>query len=208
GEFTASLVPEPEPEASESIVDPEPLADEAAGHDHGERAEEDEHAAALSWRLRAADERCEEEAARDPCGGDPEDGELEMPGPEEVVRKPAGEIEAVECSRLHAVVRKRPAGEGLEEEEHRHHREEEPGGPLTRRELPRDEPVVVRVSGALLPSPPEIVELAEREQNEPERAEQRDQAEPAPQIRRRGRHVARPRFVRPVVRIRVVLARP
>jgi hypothetical protein len=111
------------------------------------------------------------------------------------------------CARLHAVVRERPAGEGLEEEEYRHDREEEPGSPLARRELPVDEPVVVPVSRALLASPPEIVELAEREQNEPERAEQRDQAESAPQIRRRGRHVARPRFVRPVVRVRVVLAR-
>ena len=146
-------MPEPEPEASESIVDPEPLADEAAGHDKGERAEEHEHAAALPWRLRAAHERREEEPARDPCGGDPEDGELEMPGPEKVVRQPPSEIEAVECSRLHAVVRERPAGEGLEEEEHRHDREEEPRGPLARRELPADEPVVVPVSGAVLASP-------------------------------------------------------
>ena len=74
---------------------------------------------ALPARLGAADERREEEAARHPGGGDPEDGELEVPGAQQVVGEAAREVEAVEGARLDAVVGEGAAGEGLEQEQQR-----------------------------------------------------------------------------------------
>ena len=45
-----------------------------AGDDEGQRAQEHDHADALPFRISAADQRRQEEAARHPGGGDPEDG--------------------------------------------------------------------------------------------------------------------------------------
>ena len=97
-------------------------------------------------RLGAADERREEEAARHPGGGDPEDRELQVPGAQQVVGEPAREVEAVEGARLDAVVGERAAGERLEQEQQRDDREVEADRPLARRERPARERAVVRVS--------------------------------------------------------------
>ena len=204
-EILRALVAEPEPEIAEPIVDAEALADEATADDDGKRAEQRERAETLHRWFLTADEWCEEETTRDPRGGDPENGELEMPGAKQVVRQPAREIETVEAPgrRDNALARHRRASAA---EEHDHDREVEPHRLLARRRLPTDQPAVLCMAGSFVPFPPEIVELAECKQDRAEATEQCDQAERAPEVGRRGRDVADQRLVRPVVGVRVVLA--
>ena len=94
-----ALVAEPEPEVAQAVVDAQPLAAEAPEDDDGESGEQREDARPLPAGLGAADDRGEEEAARHPGGGDPEDGELEVEGPQQVVGEEPREVEAVEGAR-------------------------------------------------------------------------------------------------------------
>src|SRR5262249_44858401 len=108
-EILGALMAEPEPEAAERVVDAEVLAEQAAENHDRERAEEHQGAQALTAWLVAADQRREEQATRDPGGGDPEDRQLQVPRAQEVVREPSRQVETVEPARLDAVVRQRPA---------------------------------------------------------------------------------------------------
>src|SRR5262249_46828773 len=139
-----ALMAEPEPELSELVVDPEELTGEAAEDDHRQRSEKGEHSGLLSSRLAPSDQRSEEQSSRDPGRRDPEDRELEMPGPQEVVGKPGREIEAVEGSGLDPIMGERAPREGLQQEEQRDHSEVQAGGLLARCQLPARQPVLVR----------------------------------------------------------------
>ena len=170
--------------------------------------EQRENARPLPAGLGAAHDRGEEEAARHPGGGDPEDGELEVEGPQQVVGEDPREVDAVEGARLDAVVGEGAPGERLEQEEQRDDAEVEAHRLLARREGPAGERAVVRVPARRGAVPAEVVEPADDEEDGPEAREQGDEAERAPQVGRGARPVADGRLVRPVVRVGVVLAGP
>ena len=193
---------------AQAVVDAQPLADQAAEDDDGEGDEQHEDARPLPARLGAADDRREEEAARHPGGGDPEDGELEVQGPQQVVGEEPREVEAVEGARLDAVVGEGAAGERLEQEQQRDDAEVEADRLLARGQGPAGERAVVRVPARRRAVPAEVVEAADGEQDGAEAAEQRDEAERAPEVGRRARPVADRRLVRPVVGVGVVLPGP
>jgi hypothetical protein len=115
-------------------VDARELAGEAARDDDDERAQEPEREPALPPRLPLRDHRREEDPGREVRGRDEEDRQLEMPGPDEVVRQPVGEVEAKEARDLGAIVLRRGADEGLDEKQRRHGKEEPDGRALRRGE--------------------------------------------------------------------------
>ncbi len=201
-----ALVAEPEPQAAEAVVEAQPLAAEAAEDDDGEGREQREHTRALPAGLGAADDRREEEAAGHPGGGDPEDGELEVEGSQEVVGKKVRQVDPVERPRLDTIVGERAPGERLEQEQQRDDAEVEADRLLAGRQGPAGDRAVVRVP-ARRAVPAEVVEAAEGEQDGPESREQRDEAERAPEIGGGARPVADGRLVGPVVGVGVVLAR-
>ena len=196
---------EPEPESAQAVVDAQPLAAEAPEDDDGKSGEEREHARSLPAGLGSADDRGQEEAARHPGGGDPEDGELQVKGSQQVVGEEPREVEAVEGARLDAVVGEGAPGEGLEQEEERDDAEVEARRLLARRQGPAREHAVVRLPTRRGAVPAEVVEPADSEQDGAEPGQQGDEAERAPQVGRGARPVADRRLVRPVVRVGVVL---
>ena len=192
--------------AAEPVVDAQPLAEEAPEHHHDECDEQHDRRRAAGPAARAAHERRQEEPAAHPRGGDPED-------------RRAGDARCgAGCRAASARGRSRrrrraPPGSG------RGRRRPGSGAgrarPRRRRTCrvarwlgvsfqPRAR-LSCRWPAPSSPPQPRIVELAEGEQDDAEPAEQRDQAEGAPQVGRRGRAVADQRLVGPVVRVGVVL---
>ena len=178
---------------------------EASEDDDGEGGEQREHPRPLPARLGAADDRREEETARHPGGGDPEDGELEVEGPQQVVGEEPREVETVEGSRLDAIVGESAPGQGLEQEQERDDAEVERGRPLARGQGPARESAVVRLPARRRAVPAEVVEPADGEQDGAQPGEQGHEAQRAPQVRGRARPIADRRLVGPVVRVGVVL---
>src|SRR5262249_47080629 len=77
-----TLVAEPEPDVpGELLLDAQPLAGQRAADHEDQGGEQDVDAQALALRLAAADGRGHEQAGRQPGGRDPEDAELQVPGP-------------------------------------------------------------------------------------------------------------------------------
>ena len=149
-------MPEPEPQTAQLVVDAQVLPEQAAEDHHCQCTEESVHAGFLATRLLATHPGRQEKAAAYPGRSDPEDRELEVPGAHQRVGQEPSEVEAVEASRLHAVVGKRASQERLRQEEERHHGKEPPGGPLARRQFESRGSGVRGVGGiALHPSSPD-----------------------------------------------------
>src|ERR1039457_2400700 len=87
-----TLVPEPEPELPQFVVNAEGLACQAADDDHHQRPEECVDAGPLVSGLLATDPRRQEKAAAHPGRRDPEDGGLEVPGTCQGLGQPAGDF--------------------------------------------------------------------------------------------------------------------
>ena len=157
--------------------------------------------------LAARDHRRQEDAGRHERGRDPEQRQLHVPGPHQVVREDLREVEAEEAAELRAVVLRRGADERLDQEQRRHH-EEEPGArPLRRRQ--RDVAgSAERQRGLLAPVPAEEAPAPEDAEQDPDPAEQRDQRQHAPDDHVRRRLVVDARLGRPVVGVGVAAARP
>ncbi len=206
-EVLAALVAQPEPQAAQVAVDARELPEEAAEDHDGQGAEEQEHAGLLALGLDPAHERRQEETPAHPGRGDPEDRQLEVPGPREVVRQDACEVEAVEAPGFDAVVRQGAAQGRLAQEQQRHHREEEAHGLLAGREGPGVEPPLFRVPPARLAAPAQVVELPEDEEDEAQAAQQRDEAHGAPQVGGGRGGVAHQGLVGPAVGVGVGLPR-
>jgi hypothetical protein len=74
-------MPDPKPEVTESVFDPQPLPDETPDDDEHERTEEHVGASPLPPRLLSPHERSQEEPAGYPGRRHPEDHELQVPRP-------------------------------------------------------------------------------------------------------------------------------
>jgi hypothetical protein len=73
--------------------------------------------AALPGGLAAAEHARDEQGTADISGGDPQDRQLQMPGAQEVAGQEPGEIDAVEATRIGAVMRHTAADQSLTEEQ-------------------------------------------------------------------------------------------
>jgi hypothetical protein len=132
-----------------------------------------------TW-LAARDDRGQEDARGQERRRDPEDGQLQVPYAGEVVRQPAGQIDAEEAGDVGAVVLARRTYQGLDEEEQAYHEEEPRGGALRRGQgyLPRTAEGD-RVRLPALPAEPVTPPAEDREQRA-DPGEQRDQRQDAP----------------------------
>src|SRR5512135_656015 len=111
-----------------------PISDQGAEDHDRERAEQRVGQDVLPPGLPAGDDRGEEDAGGEERRGHPEDRQLHVPGPGQVVREQLGQVEAEEGGDVGPVVLAGRAHERLREEQHPDD-EEEPGGrPLRRGE--------------------------------------------------------------------------
>ena len=180
-------------------------ADQRPEDHHRQRAEQREGKLALVPRLAAGDHRRQEDPGRDERGGHPEQRELDMPGPHQVVREQLGQVEAEEAVDLRAVVLAGGADEGLDQEQRRHHEEEPRRRPLRRRQrhVPRRAEAERRLLAAV---PAEVAPPAtEGAEEQADAAQQRDQRQHRPDDDVGGRLVVDARLGRPVVRVGVVV---
>src|ERR1019366_9253427 len=194
---------QPKPQRSELVVDAQSLARQAAKHDHGQGDQKDEYAKPLSLRFCAANQRCQEQSAGNPRSRDPKDGQLQVPGAGQVVRQKPGEVEAVEGTRLYAIMGKRAAHRRLQEKQDGNDCEVHAKHILARRDLPAVNGPFGHMHVSRSPAPPEVVETSENKQHQPEATEETNQTQGAPQVGGRSRSVSRQRFKWPIVRIRV-----
>ena len=101
-----TLVTEPEIHVEvEVLLDAEPFAGHRADDHDEQRAEQHVNADLLEFRLAAAQRRGEIETGGEPCGRDPEDAELGVPGPGYGVGQDFRQRETVEVVTLDRIVR-------------------------------------------------------------------------------------------------------
>ncbi len=98
--------------------------------------------------------------------------------------------------------------EALQQEQCGDHAEVLPRGPLARRQLPSGKAALVEMGRRLFAAPPEVVELAEEEEDGADATQERDQAQCAPEVGGAARAVGDQRLVRPVVGVGVVFPGP
>ena len=94
---------QPEPGLAQGAVDAQVFSEQAAEYDDRQGRQQDDDAGSLPAGFRAADERDQQKAPRDPGGGDPEDRELKMPRAGERVGEQVRQIDAVERPRFDAL---------------------------------------------------------------------------------------------------------
>ena len=194
------------PPVGDHPVDGQRLADQRAEHHHRDRAEQHVRQQALTARLAAGDERHQEDAAGQKRRRSPEQRQLHVPGPGQVVRQHPGQIQAEERRQVGPVVLGGRAQQRLRQEQHRHDREEPDGGPLGRRQA-HLAGLAERQRGRLGAVPADLLAPpAVDGEHDPDAAEQRDQRQRRPHDHRRGRTVVDPRLGRPVVGVAVVVA--
>jgi hypothetical protein len=194
------------PNHDQALLDARQLAEKAAYDDDHECAEEGEREPVLTPRLAPRDHGGEEDPRSEVGSRHPEDGELQVPRAHAVVREPGGEVDAEEARDVGAVVLRGGADERLHEEEPRHREEEPCGRALRGRDL--DVARCPERERLLLASvPAEEVPPAEGAEEEADAAEEGDEREDAPDDHVRRRGVVDERLRRPVVRVRVVVAR-
>jgi hypothetical protein len=202
---------EPEPvgrRVPKHTMDAEVGADERPEHHDRERAEQGEGQLALMARLAAGDHRRQEDPCRHERRRDPEDRQLDVPGPHEVVREDLREVEAEEVGDLRPVVLRGRPHDRLDQEQRRHHEEEPRRRPLCGRErhVSRRAEAERRLLAAMpaQAAPP----APERAKQQPHAAQERDERQHRPHDDVRRRRVVHARLGRPVVRVGVVVARP
>ena len=207
-EVLAALVAEPEPEAAELVVDPRHFPEEAAEDHHGQGAQEDKHAGPLALGLSPPHQRGKEEAAGHPGRGDPEDGQLQMPGARQIVGQVPGQVEAVEAAGLHPVMGQHAAQGRLPQEEQGDHCKVQGQGLLAGREGPLLEGAREAGCFPFAPGPAQVVELPKDEEDQTQAAQQRHQTEATPEEGRAGGRVAHQGLIGPVVGVGITSARP
>ena len=87
------------------LQDAGPFAEQAADRDEDDGAEQQMDGTALPGRLVAAQHAGDEQRAADIGRRDPEDGELQMPGAQQIARQERRQIDAEEVAGLGAVMR-------------------------------------------------------------------------------------------------------
>ena len=128
-----------------------------------------------------------------------------MPRPQDVARQPARQVEAVESTRLDAVMRRRCAHQHLQQEQQRHDDEVLERGPLARGGVAHRHERMDVLATAF---PAEVIKLAERKQHERGSAQERHQTQRAPENRVGAQLVPGVRVVREVVGVGVGFAGP
>ena len=103
-QILAALVTEPEPVLTQLVVHSKPFPAQTAEHHDGQGAQQDDDAGPLALGLTTAHERGEEEATGHPGGGDPENGQLQVPGADDVAGQECRKIKTVEGAGIGAVV--------------------------------------------------------------------------------------------------------
>jgi len=80
------------------------FAQQAAGHQYHEGPEQHVNAQRMSTRFLLAQGRGQQQAAGYIGGGNPENGQLKMPGSQNVARQVLGQVDAVETSGIGPIV--------------------------------------------------------------------------------------------------------
>ncbi len=183
------------------------LTDHGAEDDHGQGTQQAVREPGLTARLAAGDDRCEEQAGGQERRRRPEDGELDVPGADQVVRQPPAQVEAEEAGEVGAVVLARRPDHRLDDEEQTDDEEEVGAGTLRR----CHRHVVgwpERDGVGLAAAPPHpFTPTAERGEQHADAGEQDDQGQHAPDHDVGGHRVGHQVFRWPVVGVRVVLVR-
>ena len=104
----------------------EVLSDEAAEHYNGERTQESVCKPVLAGGFMTGDHGNQEYACRQIRSRDPEDGQLEMPGPGEIEGQESRQVDSEKAGYFRAVVLCGAAQQRLQEKQDSHH-EKKPG---------------------------------------------------------------------------------
>ena len=140
-----TLVAEPEVgHVAQPLLDREPLAGHRADDDDQQADEQEVDAQPLELRLVARDGRRHEQPGGQPGAGDPEDGDLRVPGPGHAVGQPLGQRDAVEARSLDPVMRRHRPEADLGDDQRHHDPEILQRRPHRRRGIQRQQRVLRR----------------------------------------------------------------
>ena len=114
-----ALVTEPHPQGTEQLVDAQDFAQQAAHHQHDQGPEEQVDAHGVAARFGLTEGGGQQQAAGHIAGGDPEQGQLQVPGAQDVAGQVLGQVDAVEIAGIGPVVRQGAADHDLDQEEQR-----------------------------------------------------------------------------------------
>ena len=117
-EILPSLVAKPEPPLSQKIMDPQELPQKATPDHQGQGPEQKIDSPDLPTAFALTQGRGQHQTAADVGGDDPEKGQLQMPGTQNIAGKDLVEVKAEETSRFGPVVADSGADERLGQKEH------------------------------------------------------------------------------------------
>src|SRR6185503_12457395 len=100
-------MPQPEPQGSEHLINSQRFARQASCHHENECAKEQIDAEHLPLWIATSDRRGKQETSADIGGRDPKDGQLQVPGSQQIAWKKVRNVEAVEALRIRPVMRRR-----------------------------------------------------------------------------------------------------
>ncbi len=184
------------------------LADQRPHHHDGDRTEQAVGQPVLPLRFAPGDERRQEDPRGQERRRRPQQRQLHMPGPGQVVGQQAGQIQAEERAQVGAVVLGQRAEQGLHQEQQGDDREEPHRGAL-RGGQPHLAGLLVGDGGRVGGVPADLLAPAPVDgEQDPGAAQQRDQRQRRPDNEIGGGPVVHPRFGRPVVGVGVVESRP
>ncbi len=152
----------------------------------------------LPGRFLHADGLGKEQTSRHIAGGDPEDGQLQMPGPQNIAGQDRRKIKAVEGAGIGPVMADSPAHQNLQQKKQ---------GTTTKNLMVARWPWTGRTGQhgrmdmLLFPLPAQVVEFAEGKENQRRAGQQGDQAQGTPQYRFAGQGIAGQGVVRKIIGI-------
>jgi hypothetical protein len=175
------------------LLDTHAFAQQTPENNDNEGAEQQSDCFDLASWLSLAESRCQEQSARYVGSGDPENGQLQVPGAGNLTWQDLRKVDPVKTSRIGSVVRDGSPDQYLTQKEQSHKYKVFEGCPLRFRGRPRNE-LGVNVSCPALPS--EEIKSAKDKQRQGESSEQRNQTERAPKDCITARHIPDCRVVR------------
>ena len=129
-----ALMAKPEPQVGpplrQQLPHARPFPQHAAHHHRDQRAKQHVHTSFLARRVAPAQGGRQKQRARHISRGNPEQGQLQMPGAQQIAGQPQRQVDAVKVARVGPVMRYSAAHEGLSQKKQSHDDKIFQGGPL------------------------------------------------------------------------------
>ena len=178
----------------------EHFAQHAAGNQNDKRPEQHMNADRLAGRFFLAQRRGQQQPTGDIGRGDPEEGQLEMPGTQNIARQVLRQIDTVKITGFRAVVCQRAADHDLGKKQQRNNKTILNERFLAVGDSSRQH---VGMKDPGIPFPAKVVESAECKQHQRQPGQQHDDAQSAPEKGIGCKIVADHRVIGEVVGIRI-----